>query len=146
MTQNAPSTPPREPIRPDLRADPEIRRRKSGPALRTFFKIADAWGLSAKEQQGILGWPANSTFYKYKSGDFGTLSLDALTRVSLVLGIFKALRILYSDRGLADRWIKLPNSNLLFSGNTPGEFMAHGEMDNLYKVRRLLDARRGGWN
>lgn len=135
-----------EPIRPELRADPEIRRRMSAPNMRTFFRIGDAWSLSSREQQGILGWPANSTFYKYKSGDVGTLSLDTLTRVSLVLGIFKALRILYPERKLADRWIKLPNSNPLFGGNPPVALMARGEMDNLYKIRRLLDARRGGWN
>jgi hypothetical protein len=135
-----------ESVRPDLRANPEVRRRMSGPAIRTFFRVADVWQLSNREQQGILGWPANSTFYKYKSGDVGTLSLDTLTRISLVLGTFKALRILYADRGLADRWVKLPNSNSLFAGNPPADFMARGEMDNLYKVRRLLDARRGGWN
>src|SRR5262249_40416102 len=110
------------------------------------FKIMIVWGLSTKEQQGLLGWPSSSTFYKYKSGDVGSLSLDTLTRVSLVLGIFKALRILYKDRGLADRWVNLPNSNSLFRGDPPIAYMAHGEMDNLYKVRRRLDARRGGWN
>src|ERR1700739_406069 len=114
------------PIRPDLRADPEIRRRMSAPAIRTFFKVADVWRLSSREEQGTLGWPANSSFYKYKSGDVGALSLDTLTRISLVLGTFKALRILYPDRGLADRWVKLPNSNALFGGNPPVDLMSHG--------------------
>lgn len=146
MVEAVPAPAGDRPIRPELRADPEIRRRMSTPAIRTFFKVADVWRLSNREEQGILGWPANSTFYKYKSGDVGALSLDTLTRISLVLGTFKALRILYTDRGLADRWVKLPNSNALFGGNPPVDLMARGEMDNLYKVRRLLDARRGGWN
>jgi hypothetical protein len=146
MMEGAPAAAGDNPIRPELRADSEVRRRMSAPAIRTFFKVADAWRLSSREEQGILGWPANSTFYKYKSGAVGTLSLDTLTRISLVLGTFKALRILYTDRGLADRWIKLPNSNALFGGNPPVDLMSRGEMDNLYKVRRLLDARRGGWN
>jgi hypothetical protein len=146
MSENQAGAAGPEPIRPELRADPENRRRMSGPAMRTFFKVADVWKLSGKEQQGILGWPPSSTFYKYKAGDVGTLSLDTLTRVSLILGTLKALRILYTDRGLADHWVKLPNSNPLFGGNAPIAYMAHGEMDNLYRVRRLLDARRGGWN
>lgn len=146
MVEGIPAAAADGPIRPELRADPEVRRRMSAPAIRAFFKVADAWRLSSREGQGILGWPANSTFYKYKSGDVGMLSLDTLTRISLVLGMFKALRILYSDRGLADRWIRLPNSNALFGGNPPVDLMSRGEMDNLYKVRRLLDARRGGWN
>jgi hypothetical protein len=135
-----------ERVPPELRADPEVRRRMSAPAMRTFFNVTQVWDLTPKEQQGILGWPPSSTFYKYKAGDVAALSLDTLTRISLVLGIFKDLRILYRQRGLADRWVKLPNSNVLFDGNPPVAYMAHGEMDNLYKVRRLLDARRGGWN
>jgi hypothetical protein len=135
-----------ERIQPELRADPDIRRRMSGPAMRAFFGATGVWNLTPKEKQGILGWPPSSTFYKYQAGDVGTLSLDALTRISLVLGIFKDLRILYTDRGLSDRWVKLPNSNPMFGGQLPIAFIARGEMDNLYRVRRLLDARRGSWN
>ena len=54
-----------------VRPDPEVRRRLSGPALRTFFNIASAWHLSVTEQRALLGWPATSTFHKYKAGDFG---------------------------------------------------------------------------
>ena len=146
MTEQAPIRAEDRAIPPELRADPEIRRRKSGPAMRAFFGAANVWELTTKERRGILGWPPDSTFYKYRSGDVGTLSLDTLTRISLVLGIFKDLRVLYSDRGLSDRWVKLPNSNPIFGGKPPIAFMAHGEMDNLYRVRRLLDARRGTWS
>ena len=132
------------PARPQDRAKPEVRKRMSAPAMRTFFNIADKWALSGREQIAILGAPAASTFYKYKAGDVGTLSLDLLTRVSLVLGIYKDLHILFPDASLADRWIKLPNANPMFGGRTPAEFIAQGEMDCLYRLRRLLDARRGG--
>lgn len=128
------------------RTKPDVRRRMSAPAMRTFFNIADKWSLDAKEQMALLGSPAPSTFYKYKSGGVGALSLDVLTRVSLILGIFKDLRILYPDLALADRWVKLPNANPIFGGKTPAQFMAQGDMDSLYQVRRLLDARRGGWH
>jgi hypothetical protein len=122
--------------------DPEARRRLSGPGLRAFFNIAEAWGLSVGEQRGLLGWPPTSTFHKYKSGDYGTLSFDQLTRLSLVLGIYKALHILYPDPALADRWVKLPNANPLFGGAPALALMTNG-IDGLYAVRRLLDGRRG---
>jgi antitoxin Xre/MbcA/ParS-like protein len=134
------------PTAPEERTRPEVRKRTSGPAMRTFFNIAGKWQLSGKEQIAMLGAPAASTLYKYKSGDVGTLSLDLLTRISLVLGIYKDLHILFPDASLADRWIKLPNANPMFGGRTPAEFIAQGEMDCLYRLRRLLDARRGGWN
>jgi hypothetical protein len=91
----------------------------------------------------LLGWPPSSTFHKYKSGDPGILSFDTLTRISLVLGIYKALQILYPEPRFADRWIQMPNAHLLFGGATPVEFMAAGGIDGLLQVRRLLDARRG---
>ena len=122
--------------------DAAARRRLSGPGLRAFFRIADAWRLSVTEQRGLLGWPALSTFHKYKSGDIGTLSFDQLTRLSLVLGIYKALHILYPEPALADRWLKLPNTHALFGGEPALVRMMTG-IDGLFAVRRLLDGRRG---
>lgn len=131
---------------PAGRAKPDTRKRMSGPAMRAFFNIAAKWSLDVKEQIALLGSPAQSTFYKYKAGGVGTLSFDLLTRISLVLGIYKDLHILFPDNAVADRWIKLPNSNPMFGGATPATFIAQGDMDSLFRVRRLLDARRGGWN
>ena len=118
----------------------------SAPAIRTFLNVADAWKLSAEDQRGLLGWPPESTFYKYKAGQVGTLGYDMLLRISLVLGIFKDLRILYPERELADRWVHLPNNNRLFGGKPALALMLQAGMDGLYQVRRLLDGRRGGWN
>src|SRR5687767_3894338 len=96
------------------RRDPAVRRRLSAPALRTFFQIARAWQLSAVEERALLGWPPSSTFHKYKSGDAGVLSFDTLTRISLLLGIYKALQVLYPEAAFADRWLRMPNANPLF--------------------------------
>ena len=134
------------PVPEERRRNPAVRRQMSGPAIRTFFNVAQAWNLSNEEQRGLLGWPPESTFFKYKAGDPGTLSFDMLTRISLVLGIYKDLHILYPEPELADRWVKLPNSNPLFGGKPALSLMVDGGMDGLYQVRRLLDSRRGGWS
>lgn len=135
-----------ESIGADSRRDPGVRRRMSGPAMRTFCNVAAAWQLSTEEQRGLLGWPAESTFFKYKADQVSMLSYDMLIRISLVLGIYKNLHILYPERELADRWVKLPNSNPMFGGQPALTLMMEGGMDGLYQVRRLLDGRRGGWN
>jgi hypothetical protein len=127
----------------ELRPDPEVRRRLSGPALRTFFNIATAWRLTVGEQRALLGWPASSTFHKYKAGDYGALSFDTLTRLSLVIGIFKNLQVLYPEAPFADAWVRMPNSHPLFGGRPALATMTDGGIDGLYRVRRLLDARRG---
>ena len=59
------------PVVPDRRSDPKIRKQMSGPALRTFFNVAEAWKLTNEQQRALLGWPPESTFFKYKSGVFG---------------------------------------------------------------------------
>ena len=117
--------------------------------MRAFFQIADAWNLTVGEQIALLGYPGESTYFKYKASasradndGIGTLSFDTLVRISLVLGIFKALHILYADEPLANRWVKLPNSNPLFGGKTALPLMTSG-IDGLHQVRRLLDGRRG---
>jgi hypothetical protein len=137
------SAPRQSPLDVRLRPDPEVRKRLSGPALRTFFNVAAAWQLSVVEQRAMLGWPAASTYHKYKAGEHGPLSFDTLTRLSLILGIYKSLQVLYPEQGFADRWIRLPNSNPLFQGAAPLSVMTDGGIDGLYRVRRLVDGRRG---
>lgn len=135
-----------EPIPAAQRQDPEVRKLMSAPAIRTVFNVMKNWNIGAKDQRALLGWPAPSTFYKYKAGEVGTLSFDTLMRVSLILGIYKALHILFPEAELADRWVKLPNSNPLFGGRPALALMVEDGIDGLYRVRRLLDSRRGGWN
>ena len=133
-------------VAPDKRSDPKIRRQMSGPAIRAFLNVSEAWNLSNEARRALLGWPAESTFFKYKASDVSTLSYDMLMRISLVLGIYKDLHILYPEPDLADRWVRLPNSNPLFGGAPALTLMIEGGIDGLYHVRRLLDGRRGAWN
>jgi hypothetical protein len=134
------------PLPVEVRPDPDVRRRLSGPALRTFFNIASAWRLSVNEQRALLGWPAASTFHKYKAGDYGALTFDTLTRLSLIIGIYKSLQVLYPEPAFADTWVRMPNSHPLFGGRPALSLMTDGGIDGLFRVRRLLDSRRGGWN
>lgn len=114
-------------------------------ALRAFFRIADAWELSAADARTLLGGPPESTFYKWKSGKVGQVSRDVLERVSYVLGIYKALQILLPDPAAADAWVKRPNDAAPFGGRPALERMLSGNVADLYLVRQYLDAQRGGW-
>ena len=128
------------------RHDPEARRRLSAPALRAFFTLAARWGLNIDEQRTLLGWPSRSTLFAWKKGQAGALPYDTLTRLSLLLGIYKALHVLYPDDAFADEWPKLRNTNPIFAGRRPLDLMVPGDVEALYAVRRLLDGRRGGWH
>jgi antitoxin Xre/MbcA/ParS-like protein len=128
---------------PELRHRTDVRRKKSAPALRAFFAVASRWRLAAEEERALLGWPPRSTFHKWKSGNPGTLPYDTLIRISLVLGIYKALHILYPEAAFADGWVRMANTNPLFAGHAPLEVMVAGDVEAIYAVRRLLDGRRG---
>ena len=121
------------------------RRSLSGPALRTFFRIAELWGLSTDEQMVLLGVTARSTFFKWKKETSVVLPKDTLERISYVLGIYKALQILLPDEKAADDWIKRPNAAPLFGGRSALERMLSGQVADLFVVRQYLDAQRGGW-
>lgn len=119
------------------------RERLSPSALKAFFTIADRWGVKDEDARALLGGISNGPYYRWKKDPERTLDTDTLTRISYLVGIFKALNILYG-RALADEWVRLPNANRIFGGRSPLAFMAAGGVPALQTVRRLLDARRGG--
>jgi Protein of unknown function (DUF2384) len=64
-------------------------------------------------------------------------------RISYVLGIFKALEIVYRQAEDADRWVRQPN--LAFGGQSALERMLAGQITDLAAVRDYLESVRGGW-
>jgi hypothetical protein len=127
---------------PDL-SDKHVQERLSRSAIPAFFKLAEAWQVRDDAARQLLGGVSNGVYYQLKRGQKKALDQDKLTRISLLVGIFKALNILYS-RKLADAWISLPNSNPMFEGESPLAYMIRGGVPALVRVRQLLDARRGG--
>jgi hypothetical protein len=115
----------------------------SGPALRTFFNIADAWDLNEPEQMRLLGLESRSTLQSWKRGQVRKIGRDALERISYVIGIFGALQILLPNEAEADKWIRKSNKAPLFSGRSAIERMASGNVADLFLVRQYLDGQRG---
>ena len=127
---------------PDL-TDPSTRQRLSPAAIEAILKIADKWGLKSDDAMRLLGGISNGRYFELKKKRKGVLTQDELTRVSLLIGIFKALNILFSER-LANQWVLRPNSNPMFKNQPPLLFLIQGGMPGMLAVRRLLDSRRGG--
>ena len=119
----------------------------SAAGLRAFVRIAQCWRLSVDEQLKLLGEPARSTFFAWrKHPEAAVLSRDTLERISNVLGIYKALQILLPDEAAADAWVRKPNTAAVMGGRSALEHMLAGNVSDLNRVRRYLDAVRGsGW-
>ena len=121
----------------------EARERLSGPGLKAFFNMMDRWKVRDEDARALLGGVSNGPFYEMKRDPDRLVDTDRLTRISYLIGIFKALQILHG-RPLADEWVQLPNSNPIFAGETPLAYMIRGGLPAMQTVRRLLDARRAG--
>ena len=117
------------------------RKGLTGPGLRTFFRIADAWRLTEAEQMRLLGLDSRSTFQNWKRGAVSSVPKDALERISYVMGIYKGLQILLPKT--ADEWVRKPNTARLFGGRSALERMASGNVADLYVVRQYIDGQRG---
>jgi hypothetical protein len=128
---------------PDL-TDAKVREQLSRSAIKAFVKIAAKWDLNESQARGLLGGIASSTFHAWKSEPGKQkLSQDTLLRISLVIGIYKALHI-YFGENWADRWVTLGNRASMFAGTAPIEYMIRQGQPGMLQVRRMLDAWRGG--
>ena len=117
------------------------RKDLTGPALRTFFRIAEAWGLKEQEQMRVLGLDSRSTFQSWKRGAVSSIPKDALERISYVMGIYKGLQILLPKT--ANDWVRKPNKASVFGGRPAIDRMISGNVADLYVVRQYIDAQRG---
>lgn len=124
---------------------PDAARRLGAAGLRTFLAIADDWQLPVASRRTLLGAIGESTYHKWRQGDVGTPSRDQLERLSLLLGIYKALRLLFSDDATGVRWLRAANRDPDFGGQSPLDRMCRGSIEDLYAVRRYLDGWRGSW-
>jgi len=125
----------------DLNSKAE-RERLSRSALVAFFRLVERWKLRDEEARELLGGLSSSAYYDWKKNPDRVLEVDRITRLSYLIGIYKALHIVYGDK-LADEWVKLENRNAIFGGRTPLAYMLGGGLAAILTVRKLLDARRG---
>jgi hypothetical protein len=122
----------------------DLRERKSREKLaKLVASLLGHWQLSPADQAALLGLSAQSrsTVARYRRGEPLADSADLIARAGHLLGIHKALRILFpQDRDLAYRWVATPNRR--FDGRAPLEIMKQG-FEGLLAVRRYLDFERG---
>jgi len=111
--------------------------------IQAVVRTLDLWGLSNKEAAELFNVPS-ATWSRMKASGFkGRLDQDRKTRASLIIGIFKGLRLFFNGP-LTYGWPKSANSGPIFSGMTPAAYMIEGGIPAMLKVRRYVDGLRGG--
>jgi hypothetical protein len=124
--------------------DTDLHARDSRERLaRMVVSLLDHWNLSPNDQALLLGLStqSRSTIARYRRGEPLADSVDLLARSGHLLGIHKALRILFPhDRDLAYRWVSTPNRRF---GTSPLDVMKRHGYEGILAVRRYLDFERG---
>jgi hypothetical protein len=123
--------------------DSSTRERLTPSAVGGMVRLAEIWGLTGTEVCALLGDVSAQTWLEMKRGEWsGMLSQDTLTRISALIGIFKGLRLLFSEP-LSDEWVRLLNEGPLYGGRRPVDMMIEGGIPRMLEVRRDVDALRG---
>lgn len=122
---------------------PQITAHEAEAMARAVIRLFEKWELSDAQAREILGGLAARTYARWKSGELGRIDRDLATRLSLLMGIHKGLRYLFSEPERGYAWVKKPNR--AFAERAPVDIMAQGDIFSLARVRAYLDAERGGW-
>ena len=120
---------------------------QAGAGLRTFARIAGRWKLPATDAMALLGVESRSTYYELLKRARGSrelkgLSKDQLDRLSYVLGIYEAIRVLFPhSEETRDGWVSRANTAPMFGGRSPLEIM-RASMIGLYQTFAHVAAAR----
>ena len=134
LTRVATDAPPFVPV--------PVTDEEAAAMFRAAVRLFAHWDITDEQAATLLDMPVRS-YGRWKAGDLGRIDRDGKARLSNLLGIHKALRIIFEDAARGYRWIKAPNE--AFGGRSALEVMLGGELTDLMRVRRYLDAERGGW-
>ncbi|MCC5880983.1 MAG: DUF2384 domain-containing protein [Idiomarina sp.] len=114
---------------------------KDQQAFQMAVKILDVWAFTDREKSVVLGDIPITTFRRMKAGKMSNqLNVDRRTRLSLILGIHKSLRIMFLQTKHQLEWISNPNR--AFGQYSPKDVMLSGALVGLHDIRRYLHAAR----
>jgi len=125
----------------DFRPAP-ITDDEAAAMFRATVNLFRLWDVTDEQAAILLDLPLR-TYRRWKAGELGRIDRDGKARLSNLMGIHKALRLVFREPQRAYRWIEKPNE--AFAGRSALDIMLGGELTDLMRVRRYLDAERGGW-
>ncbi|MFT6091037.1 MbcA/ParS/Xre antitoxin family protein [Sulfitobacter sp.] len=121
---------------------PEISDAEGAAMARAVVNLFRRWEITDGQASVLLGGLSARTWARWKVGEVGRIPRDLKSRLSNLMGIHKALRIIFTEADRSYRWVKKPND--AFGGSSALEVMLGGELTDVMRVRRYLDAVRGG--
>lgn len=132
---------PVDTLAPAFRPEP-ISQGEAAAMFRAAINLFGKWELTDEQAATLLDMPVRS-YRRWKAEGAGRISRDGSARLSNLMGIHKALRIVFTESQRGYAWIKAGNE--VFGGGSALDVMLGGELTDIMRVRRYLDAARGGW-
>lgn len=124
-----------------FRAAP-LTQAEGAAMFRAALNLFGKWEITDEQAATLLDMPVRS-YRRWKADGPGRISRDGAARLSNLMGVHKALRIIFTEPGRGYAWIKAGNA--AFGGASALDVMLGGELTDIMRVRRYLDATRGGW-
>lgn len=124
-----------------FRPDP-VSQDEAAAMFRAALNLFGEWGLTDEQAATLLDMPVRS-YRRWKADGPGRISRDGRARLSNLMGIHKALRIIFTEPQRAYAWIRA--SNIVFGGASALDVMLGGELTDLMRVRRYQDSEGGVW-
>lgn len=109
-------------------------------ALKAFFGITHDWHCSHDEQSQLLGGIDDALLAHYATLPHVQLPEATMKRISLVMGIYRALRTLYPTEELANERVRRTTTDSPFEGRSAMDLMVQGDLDALLETRRYFAA------
>lgn len=119
-----------------------VTQAEAAAMFRAAQGLFGKWELTDEQAATLLDMPLRS-YRRWKAEGPGRVSRDGAARLSNLMGIHKALRIIFTEAPRGYAWIKAGNT--AFAGASALDVMLGGELTDIMRVRRYLDAARGGW-
>lgn len=124
-----------------FRPDP-VTQDEAAAMFRAALNLFGKWELTDEQAATLLDMTVRS-YRRWKAQGPGRISRDGCARLSNLMGIHKALRIIFAENARGYAWIRAAND--AFGRASALEVMLGGELTDIMRVRRYLDAERGGW-
>ena len=121
--------------------NPGFSKNEAVAMQRAVINLFNRWALTDDQACVLLGSIGKRTYQRWKDGEFGSVKIDLATRLSNLMGIHKALRLLFVEPQRAYEWVKKPND--AFANKSALDIMLEGQLTDLIRVRSYLDANRG---
>ena len=130
---------PVDTVPPAFRPDP-VTQEEAAAMFRAAINLFGKWELTDEQAATLLDMPVRS-YRRWKAEGPGRVSRDGRARLSNLMGVHKALRMIFSEPPRGYSWIKVGNA--AFGGSSALDVMLGGELTDIMRVRHYLDAERG---